>query len=70
MVNYAKIVLPTEAELGAVVQQALQGPQAAIALVQHVQAQRQAFVFRSLAWLVKLGILQAQSPSTLPKSSV
>ena len=70
MVNYAKIVLPTEAELGAVVQQALQGPQAAIALVQHVPAQRQAFVFRSLAWLVKLGILQAQSPSTLPKSSV
>jgi hypothetical protein len=70
MVNYAKIVLPTDAELVAVVQQALQGPQAAIALVQQVPAQRQAFVFRSLAWLVKLGVLQVQSPSTLPKPRV
>ncbi len=70
MVNYAKIVLPTEAEILAVVQQALQGPQAAIALVQQLPVQRQAFVFRSLAWLVKLGILQVQSPSTLSKPSV
>jgi hypothetical protein len=70
MVNYAKIVLPTENEILAVVQQALQGPQAAFSLVQQVPANRQAFVFRSLAWLVKLGILQVQFSSTPPKPSV
>ena len=70
MVNYAKIVLPTENEILAVVQQALQGPQAAFSLVQQVPANRQAFVFRSLAWLVKLGILQVQFSSTSPKPSV
>jgi hypothetical protein len=70
MVNYAKIVLPTENEILAVVQQALQGPQAAFSLVQQVPANRQAFVFRSLAWLVKLGILQVQTSLTPPKPSV
>ena len=70
MVNYAKIVLPTENEILAVVQQALQGPQAAFSLVQQVPAHRQAFVFRSLAWLVKLGILQVQTSLTPPKPSV
>jgi hypothetical protein len=70
MVNYAKIVLPTENEILTVVQQALQGPQAAFNLVQQVPANRQAFVFRSLAWLVKLGILQVQTSLTPPTPSV
>lgn len=52
MVDFAKIVLPTEAEIQAVLQ-------AAVVLVAAIHAERQAFVFRSLAWLVKLGVLKA-----------
>lgn len=58
MVDFAKVVLPSEAEIRAVLQAAaVAGPQAAVALVAAIPAQRQAFVFRSLVWLVKLGVL-------------
>lgn len=38
--------------------QAAAGPQTALALVAAIPAERHAFVFRSLAWLVKLGVLK------------
>jgi len=34
------------------------GPKAAVALVAAIVAERQAFVSRSLAWLLKLGVLK------------
>ncbi|MFI3157838.1 MAG: glycosyltransferase family 4 protein [Methylococcaceae bacterium] len=58
MVDFAKIVLPTEAEVLAVLFRAKSGPQSAIDLVQAIPSERRAFVFRSLVWLVKLNILK------------
>ena len=58
MVNYAKLVVPDDAELALVIASAAKGPQAALALVEGIAADRQAFVFRALAWLVKLHILR------------
>lgn len=58
MVDFAKVVLPSEAEIGAVLQAAASGPKAAVALIAAIPAERQAFVFRSLVWLVKLGVLK------------
>ena len=57
MVNFAQVVLPTDAEVQAVVQAAA-SPRPALELVQAIPAERQAFVFRALVWLVKLGILK------------
>jgi hypothetical protein len=61
MVDFAKLVLPTEAEIHTVLHAAASGPQPAAALVQGIAPQRQAFVFRALAWLVKLGVLRVYS---------
>ena len=61
MVNFAKLVLPSDDEILAVLQAAQVGPKAAEALVAHVPAERQAHVFRSLAWLVKLHVLKTPS---------
>ena len=58
MVDFAKVVLPTEDEIRAVLQAAAAGPQAAVALIAAIPAEQQAFVFRSLAWLTKLGVLK------------
>ena len=60
MVDFAKVILPSAAEVEAVLQVAAAGPQPAIALVNSIPAQRQAAVFRGLVWLMKLGILRAQ----------
>ena len=60
MVNFAKIVLPTDAEVRLVLHAALT-PQAALTLIQAVPAERQAFVFRALVWLVKLGVLRVSA---------
>ena len=43
---------------GSPVQAAASGPNTALDLVAQIPAERQAFVFRSLAWLVKLGVLR------------
>jgi len=59
MVNFAKVVLPTDTEVQAVLQAAESGHQPAGELLSIIPAERQAFVFRSLAWLVKLGVLRA-----------
>lgn len=61
MIDFAKVILPTEAELQAVLQVAAAGPQAALDLIFHITAERQAFVFRGLVWLVKLGVLKVCS---------
>ena len=58
MVNFAKLVLPTDAEIAHVLNAAAQGPCSAQALVQVIDTSRQAFVLRSLAWLLKLGVLR------------
>lgn len=58
MVDFAKVILPSEAEIRAVLGAASNGPQPAVALIGVLPAQRQAFVFRSLVWLAKLGVLK------------
>ena len=58
MVNFAKLVLPEDAEIRLVLQAATAGPKSAGELVQHIETTRQAFVFRALAWLVKLNLLK------------
>lgn len=37
---------------------AARGPKTAVALIADIPAERQAFVFRCLVWLVKLGVLK------------
>ena len=58
MVNFAKLVLPTNVEIAQVLGIAIKGPSTAQSLLQEITPERQAFVFRSLAWLLKLGILK------------
>jgi hypothetical protein len=58
MIDFAKVILPTEAEIRAVLQAAATGPKTAVALIATIPTERQAFVFRSLAWLAKLGVLK------------
>jgi len=58
MVDFAKTVLPSEAEIQVVLAAAADAPQAAGELVAGIPAERRAFVFRSLAWLTKLGVLK------------
>lgn len=61
MIDFAKAILPSEAEIWAVLQAGSAGPKAALDLVAQIPAERQAFVFRSLAWLVKLRVLKVCS---------
>ena len=61
MVNFAKVVLPTEAEVQTVLDAAAAGARTAAELVATFPADRQAFVFRALAWLAKLGILKVRA---------
>lgn len=58
MVGFAKVVLPDEAEVRAVLLAAAAEPQAAAELVRAIPAERQAFVLRALAWLVKLDVMK------------
>ncbi|MFZ2854850.1 MAG: glycosyltransferase family 4 protein [Rhodocyclaceae bacterium] len=59
MVDFAKVVLPTEGEIRAVFATAATGAKPAAELVAAIPPERQAVVFRSLVWLVKLGVLGA-----------
>lgn len=61
MVSFAKFVLPNDAEVEAVLKQAAAGPQAAIELVQTIDNARKPFVFRTLVWLLKMGILKVHA---------
>ena len=58
MVSFAESILPTAAEVQSVLEGVAAGPKAANQIIQGIPAPRQAFVFRALAWLVKLGILE------------
>ena len=58
MIDFAKLILPREDEIRTVLQAAASGPKAAVALMAAIPVERQAFVFRSLAWLLKLGVLK------------
>ena len=57
MVSYAKKILPSEDEVKLVLLAAV-APDNALAMVKAIQPERQAFDFRSLAWLLKLGVLK------------
>jgi hypothetical protein len=57
MVNFAKQVLPTQEEIKQLILNTSGTPQRAIELLKGIEVQRQAFVFRSLTWLMKLGVL-------------
>ena len=57
MVNFAKVIFPTESEILIVLNAGLRGPRKAIEFVEDISEDRQLFVLRSLVWLVKLGIL-------------
>lgn len=61
MVDFARAVLPGDEDVQAVLAAAT-GPREAQALVQGIEAARRPFVFRSLAWLLKLGVLKVVVP--------
>jgi len=58
MIDFAKVILPSEAEIKMVLHAAATGPKAAVELIADISSERQPFVFRSLAWLLKLGVLK------------
>ena len=60
MVNFAKVVLPSDTEVQAVLDAAAAGPRTAAEMVSALPPERQAFVFRALAWLAKLGVLKVR----------
>lgn len=70
MVDFAKAILPTEAEIRAVLTAAANGPKAAGELVASLPTERQAFVLRSLVWLVKLGVLKVVAQEASPGAAV
>lgn len=58
MVDFAKRVLPTQEECEAVLTSFTSGPRPGGEVVKGLPLERQAFVFRSLAWMVKMGVLR------------
>jgi len=58
MIGFAKAVLPSDAEVQAVLEAAASKSRPAAELVQGIAPERQALVFRTLAWLAKLGVLK------------
>ncbi len=61
MVSFARLVLPEEVEVTTVLEAAAASQVTAIDLIKNIPEHRRAFVFRSLVWLVKLGILKVCS---------
>ena len=58
MVNFAKLVLPSDEEVAQLLSTAAKGPCSAQELLHSIEPSRQAFVMRSLVWLLKLGVLR------------
>jgi hypothetical protein len=56
-------VVFTPEELERLIQNASIKPKRAIDLLEGIEMQRHAFVFRSLVWLLKLGVLSITTPS-------
>ena len=61
MVDFAKAVLPSEEEVRHILGATAGGPKAALELITGIPAARQPFAFRSLVWLVKLGVMKVCS---------
>jgi len=68
MVDYAKVILPSEAEIRSVLQGA-QSPSTASDLIEGTAQERRALVYRALVWLVKLGVLKVVAAQDITKSS-
>ena len=58
MVTFARHVIPTDEECQAIFAQLSGAEKTALDLVRDLPQTRQAFVFRSLAWLIKLGLIK------------
>ena len=58
MVNFAELVLPHADEILLVLVVAEQGEKTANELLQTIEPARKPFVFRALAWMIKLGVLR------------
>lgn len=58
MIDFAEVVLPAEVEIRTVLAVAASEPKTAVELIAGLAVERQPFVLRSLAWLVKLGVLK------------
>ena len=58
MVKFAKLVLPSDEEVALLLSTAAKGPCSAQELLHSLEPSRQAFVLRSLVWLLKLGVLR------------
>lgn len=60
MVNFASTVLPSSFEAETVLRASSTTPKTAAELVKEIPSERQAFVFRALVWLIKLGVLRVR----------
>ena len=60
MVDYAKVILPSEAEIQSVLSKASAIPTSALELTADIAPERRPLVLRSLAWMLKLGIFTLQ----------
>ncbi|MBT4129330.1 MAG: hypothetical protein HOE44_01250, partial [Candidatus Marinimicrobia bacterium] len=60
MVDFAKLVLPSDEELKTILSNTTTTPIPALELVKDFAQERQPHLLRSLSWLVKLGILQVE----------
>ena len=58
MVEFANQMLPSDRELSLILEQGSATPRPASKWVAGIAAERQAFVFRALAWLLKMGVLK------------
>jgi len=58
MVNFAKQVLPSPDEVDQVLKNASSGPRSAQSLLDNIPQNRKFTVFRSLAWMLKMGLLR------------
>lgn len=66
MVDFARQILPSDEECNGLLKLLAHGDQPAGKLVESVSPERQPYVFRSLVWLIKLGILRIAQKNTQP----
>ncbi len=58
MVDFAKHLLPTTAEIQIVLTAAQDKPKSAEELIHAIAPERKPYVLRALSWLIKLGVLK------------
>ena len=61
MVNFAKYVIPNSDEISLIINGLGNGPRSAEILIQPISNDRKAFVFRSLGWMAKIGLIRIVS---------